>query len=98
VVGGDACKAEESYKALLEIAQAKYPKKAGKIEAHHVEPKYLGGAKNGLTMQIDSAYHQLITNAIRKQLPYGYEYNLTPQIREALNLVYKDYPLPGVHC
>lgn len=29
---------------LLKAAQEEFPGKAGKIELHHIEPKYLGGA------------------------------------------------------
>jgi hypothetical protein len=46
---------------LVKAAQSKFPGKAGKIEQHHVTPKYLGGDPKGPTVPIDAAYHQEIT-------------------------------------
>src|SRR5262249_55036468 len=54
-----------------DIAKLKYPLKAVKDEWHHVVPKYLGGDADGVVVQLNAAYHQLITNAFRELAPYG---------------------------
>lgn len=65
----------------------------GKKQNHHVWPGYLGGARNGMTIPLDPAYHQLITNAFRANAKYGVYY--TPQQAfEALLKVYSVFPPP----
>jgi hypothetical protein len=52
---------------------------------------------NGPTVNLDPAYHQLITNEFRKH--HGYRFG-APNLKRALKLmrlVYSKYPLPGVH-
>jgi RHS repeat-associated protein len=56
---------------LTEDAAKLYPKLAGKTHLHHIMPKYLGGAANGPRVELDAAYHQLITNEFRRLAPYG---------------------------
>ena len=79
---------------LVKSAQKLYPNKAGKIELHHISPKYLGGAKNGAMVPLDGAYHQMITNEFRSIRSYG----LGP-VNEAYRLdimkrVYSKFSLP----
>src|SRR5690606_26361734 len=63
---GDAAKGAGGYSDdLLRAAQKQFPNKAGKIEQHHITPKYLGGDPKGPTVPLDAAYHQQITNAFR---------------------------------
>ena len=64
---------------------------------HHLHPKYLGGHENGPTVDVDPAYHQLITNAFRREHPYGQEVPSPAQQQEIMRKVYSKYPLPGVH-
>lgn len=83
------------YKELLKAAQERYPNKAGKIEKHHIVPKYLGGDPNGELIEIDAAYHQMITNAFRNEWHYGKGYIKNEmQMRTILQNVYMKYPLP----
>lgn len=85
---------EENIEKLIKEAQLKYPQKAGKIEGHHITPKYLGGDANGPILDIDAAYHQVITNAFREKWPYGK--GVPPQnvMEKILKEVYSKYPLP----
>jgi RHS repeat-associated protein len=96
-VSGVSCRKvnAQKYSGLVISAQLKYPKLAGRLHDHHVDPKFLGGAINGQTSRIDAAYHQLITNAIRKEFKYGVKHGDPEYIQAAINLIYKDYPLPG---
>jgi hypothetical protein len=48
--------------SILPMAKKMYPKKARKVEGHHITPKYLGGDPNGPKVDINGAYHQLVTN------------------------------------
>lgn len=83
-----------NYDNLVKDAQKLYPDKAGRIELHHIEPQYLGGAKDGLRVPIDASYHQVITNEFRTIQPYGLgPVNVTQRI-DIMNQVYKKYPLP----
>jgi len=80
---------------LLRAAQKEFPGKAGKIELHHIEPKYLGGDPKGALAPLDAAYHQQITNEFRRLAPYG-EAPLSPaEVQRIMQEVYKKYPLPG---
>jgi hypothetical protein len=79
---------------LIEQAQNKYPKKAGKIEEHHIEPKYMGGDPKGTTVPLDGAYHQEITNEFRDLYPYGSGPTTPKQMKEILDQVYGKFPLP----
>lgn len=65
------------------------------MQLHHVQPRFLGGGNN--VVQIDSAYHQLITNAFRAatQNHTINATNSTPaQIRTIMDNVYSQYPIP----
>jgi hypothetical protein len=95
LVGGVAVRlGAGSFADLVRAAQQLYPKKAGKIEQHHIEPLYLGGAQNGLKAPLDAAYHQLITNAFRRLAPYGAEVPSATRVQEIMRQVYEKYPLP----
>jgi len=88
-------KRSASYKQAVRLADARYPKKVGRIESHHVVPQYLGGPKGGPTVELPAAYHQLITNAFRRQWAYGQKRVPTPeQLREITQRVYNALPLP----
>lgn len=80
---------------LIKNAQKLYPQKAGKIENHHITPKYLGGHKNGPTIPLDGAYHQQITNEFRNLHPYGSPKPSSTELNNIKNHVYKKYPLPN---
>ncbi|HEX5753616.1 MAG TPA: hypothetical protein VFZ09_45905 [Archangium sp.] len=67
-------------------------------QKHHVHPKYLDGPEDGPTVDLDPAYHQLITNAFRGEHAYG---RAEPLSRDAqqdiMRRVYSRHPLPGIH-
>ena len=79
---------------LLRAAQKEFPGKAGKIEMHHIEPKYLGGDPNGPLAPLDAAYHQQITNEFRRLAPYGQTPPCPTEVQRIMQEVYKKYPLP----
>ena len=79
---------------LIKQAQELYPNKAGKIQMHHVEPKYLGGPKNGTLAPIDAAYHQVITNEFRTLYPYGQSIPNGLELKNIMHQVYSKFPLP----
>jgi RHS repeat-associated protein len=81
-------------KKLIDAAGKKYPKKAGIIQKHHIDPRYLGGAKNGETIAIDAAYHQEITNKFRELWPYGQGKPSKAKSKKILEEVYTGLPLP----
>ena len=83
-----------SYESLLEMAQRMYPKKAGKMELHHIIPQYMGGARNGRTVRLDAAYHQLITNEFRRYHLYGKGILTEAERLDIARKVYTKYPLP----
>jgi len=83
-----------SYSNLVKAAQNLYPGKAGKIELHHITPKYLGGPSNGPLVPLDAAYHQVITNEFRALRPYGLGPVNTAQRLQIMQQVYSKYPLP----
>jgi len=79
-----------------EEAKGLYPKLANKADQlHHVVSKYLGGAKDGVTVKLPAAYHQLITNAIRDAAPYLPKVQRSAEeVHEILQKVYERFPLP----
>lgn len=79
---------------LVKAAQKLYPNKAGKIELHHITPKYLGGAKNGPLVPLDASYHQVITNELRALWPYGKGVPSATELQNIMKQVYSKYPLP----
>ncbi len=94
-LGYNATRAGTQYSDdLVRAAQQLYPGKAGKIQLHHITPKYLGGAKNGPLVPLDGAYHQQITNAFRKAWPYGQGHPSATQLRQIMDDVYNQFPLP----
>jgi hypothetical protein len=86
--------AREAYEAAVEAAQRKFPGKAGRIEEHHVTPKYLGGDPHGPTVPIDAAYHQEITNAFRAEWGYGRARPSAAEVQRIMDRVYRRFPLP----
>jgi RHS repeat-associated protein len=78
---------------LNKAAGLLYPKKAGKVELHHITPQYLGGPKNGVLMPLDGAYHQQITNEFRKLMPYPASSISPAEVNKVMNQVYAKYPL-----
>jgi hypothetical protein len=82
------------YLKLLKEAQARYPNKAGHMQWHHIDPIYMGGARNGKLIQIDAAYHQMITNEFRKWQSYGLDKLEESARRSIMQKVYMKYPLP----
>jgi RHS repeat-associated protein len=77
-------------------AEEVYPKLAGKTwQLHHLIPKYLGGAEDGVRSRIPAAYHQLITNAFRELAPYGQRIKPTAEaLADIMKQVYTQFPLP----
>jgi YD repeat-containing protein len=74
----------------------RYTKLAGKSpHNHHIEPKYLGGPKNGTTVPLDPEYHQNITNAFRNARPYGRGPVSAEERLRIMKEVYKQFPIPG---
>ena len=92
-----AASKSEKIAALTKEAEEAYPKLAAKAtdELHHVVPKYLGGAKNGETVALRPAYHQLITNEFRRLAPYGQQIERSAaEVGRIVEQVYSKYPLP----
>ena len=82
------------YQNQLAAARLKYPGKAGTLEWHHIEPKYMGGDPKGVQVQIDAAYHQMITNEFRSRYGYG-QGPTTPALRAQIaRKVYAKFPIP----
>ncbi len=94
----DPKRAKELYEQGMKEAQNKFPDLFGKsLQEHHVIPKYLGGPKEGKTVQVDRAYHQLITNAFREEFTYNQGFPNAARLAKILEKVYSRYPLLGVH-
>ena len=87
--------AKTNIEKLVIEAQQRYPRKAGKIEMHHIVPKYLGGNRNGPMVGIDGAYHQVITNEFRSLYPYGQNKPSAELLERILESVYSKYPIPS---
>ncbi|RJP24975.1 MAG: hypothetical protein C4520_03080 [Candidatus Abyssobacteria bacterium SURF_5] len=75
---------------------AKYASKIGKVEWHHLIPRYLGGPANGLKVRVDAVYHQLITNEFRRAWAYGQGMPAAEQVQEIVMKVYKKYPVDDI--
>lgn len=90
-----AVKTGSNYLELVSDAQKIYPSKAGKLELHHITPKYLGGAANGALVPLDAAYHQMITNRFRVAYPYNYPKPNEVDLLGIMDKVYSEYPLPA---
>ena len=58
---------KNQFNRIVINADKMYPKKAGKLENHHIIPKFMGGLERGPTVLIPASYHQLITNAFRRE-------------------------------
>jgi hypothetical protein len=80
-------------------AKLRFPHLYGRPkQKHHVHPVYLQGSKDGPTVELDPAYHQLITNAFRQEAAYGRAVPPQPEEQQRiLRRVYSRHPLPGIH-
>ncbi len=86
--------AQHLYLQRLKAAQAAYPNSTG-YENHHFVPLYLGGASNGQTYRLPTAYHKAVTQQFRRAWPYGQGRRPTPQeLQKILLEVYSEYPIP----
>ena len=85
---------QKSINDLIDAAKKEYPGKADGIEKHHITPKYLGGDPDGPTVPLNAAYHQKITNAFRERWPYGGGLPSETELKEIMEEVYNQYPLP----
>jgi len=90
----ECAKLAKKYKSLLEAAKRKYPKLAERFHDHHITPKYLGGDPKGPTVRLNAAYHQEITNAFRREWPYGQGMPDAQELLRILDKVYSQFPLP----
>ena len=78
----------------MKDSRQRYPEKTGYYEDHHIDPQYMGGDPKGNLIELDGAYHQMITNEFRKIQPYGTK-RLDEAIRKSImRRVYTKYPLP----
>ncbi|HYO51319.1 MAG TPA: hypothetical protein VEU50_00825, partial [Archangium sp.] len=94
----DPKSARALYDKGMQEARKAFPHLAGgPKQKHHVHPRYLGGPENGPTVDLDPAYHQLITNEFRRMAAYGSERPSLTAALEIMKKVYSKYPLPGVH-
>ena len=80
--------------AKLRAAVRDYPGKANKFELHHIVPKYMGGPQDGPLVKLNAAYHQKITNAFRKEWPYGSAKPTFEELEKVMEKVYREFPLP----
>lgn len=85
--------ARQTYYQRLKEAQATYPNSPG-YENHHLIPRYLGGAKNGQTYRLPTAYHKAITQAFRQERQYGQPRPEPQELTRILERVYSRYPIP----
>jgi RHS repeat-associated protein len=101
-----------TYTARLSEAIIRYPKLAGRaLHKHHVIPEYIVKHLQSVncpvpssianwTVKINPAYHQMITNAIRAQYPFGaanvFDHHAAGlfKLLSTLAKVYWEYPLP----
>lgn len=86
--------ARTRYFEALKEAQVRYPAHQG-YQNHHLVPIYLGGARDGVTYRLQSAYHQAITQEFRSKWSYGQGKMPTAERRQEILLeVYSKYPIP----
>lgn len=86
--------ARTRYHEALKEARARYPEHQG-YQNHHLVPIYLGGARDGVTYRLHSAYHQAITQEFRGQWAYGQSTRPNrDQLQQILLDVYSKYPIP----
>lgn len=84
----------ERYWRLKAEAERLYPSKVGQYEEHHVWPRYMGGPEDGPRYRVPAPYHQLITNAFRRQWNYGKGTPREEVAKEIMMKVYSEYPIP----
>lgn len=75
-------------------AERLYPNKVGQYEEHHFWPIYLGGPADGPRYRVPAPYHQLITNAFRREWNYGRDRPNEQEARRIMMKVYAEYPIP----
>ncbi|WP_375766867.1 hypothetical protein NR798_35005 [Archangium gephyra] len=86
------------YDKGMQEARKAFPHLAGgPKQKHHFHPRYLDGPDNGPTVDLDPAYHQLITNEFRRLAGYGKRPPRLNVVLEIMKKVYARYPLPGIH-
>jgi hypothetical protein len=94
----DPTTARQLHEKGMAEAMREFPHLFGKsTQEHHVVPKYLGGLPSGKAVTLDKAYHQLITNAFRREFSYNQAAPDLPRLKAILRVVYSKYPLPGIH-
>ena len=64
------------------------------LELHHIQPRYLGGERNGRVVAIPRSYHRSITNAFRQLAPYGRTIPSPEDVVRIMKQVYSKFPLP----
>jgi hypothetical protein len=90
--------ARELFDQGMAEAKRRFPHLYGKpMQQHHVHPRYLGGPEDGPTVDLDPAYHQLITSTFRERYAYGQRVPKLNELQDILRYVYTKYPLPGIH-
>ena len=75
-------------------ARQRYPNEPRRMERHHLIPRYLGGARNGLICPLDAAYHESITQGIRQQYKFGGQRPPMDELQQFLKSFYGSNPLP----
>ena len=81
------------YQKIVKDSRQRYPEKTGYYEDHHIDPQYMGGDPKGNLIELDGAYHQMITNEFRKIQPYG-----SKRLDEAIRKIYHEtsiYKIPS---
>lgn len=89
-VGGSRVWVHNICPVRLAEAAAKYPRMVGKLQDHHMLPKYMGGS-SGVVVRIPAEYHQMITNAFRQAVPYGRRF--TGDVSAVMRDIYKNFPI-----
>ena len=82
------------YQKIVKDSRQRYPEKTGYYEDHHIDPQYMGGSPKGKVIELDGAYHQMITNEFRKLQPYGLDKLDETARNNYMRKVYLKYPLP----
>lgn len=84
----------ERYWRLNAEAEKLYPNKVGQYEEHHFWPLYLGRPADGPRYRVPAPYHQLITNAFRREWNYGRGKPNEQEAKKIMMKVYSEYPIP----
>ncbi|NMG35575.1 hypothetical protein GRF61_14090 [Azoarcus sp. TTM-91] len=93
--GSGRSEAEVRYLESVLQARQRYPKEPQRMENHHVTPQYLGGPRNGPTVPLDAAHHEVITQQMRQEMPFRQPQPINQQqVQDFLRNFYQRYPLP----